>query len=297
MCRRFWLLPLLAVSQQSFAKELDPRSYINIPIDQNFIGALYIKTKGDVYTTPDVPVEDLTLDIDGPGVAYAYTFSMFGNASKFDIAGGQACADGEAIYLGDRVERRYCGMTDTFMRLNYNFYGAKAMELSEFVKQPKTMVIGASLQVGIPTGAYDKQYVLNIGSNRWFFKPEIGMSIPFGNWEFDAAVSAKFFTNNTELLYDQTFEQDPVYNIQSHLIYDFQPGHWISFNANYYFGGDTYVDGDKRADKTGNFRGGITYSYAINSQHSVKFIANKGITTKRGNDVDVVAVAWAYRWQ
>jgi len=54
--------------QLSQAQELDPRSYINVPIGQNFIGLVYAYTDGDVYTSPDVPIEDLTLSIDGPAL-------------------------------------------------------------------------------------------------------------------------------------------------------------------------------------------------------------------------------------
>lgn len=279
------------------AQELDPRSYIDLPTGQNFLGALYIYTEGDIYTSPEVPIENLNLVIHGPALAYARTFSLFGNASKFDINQGHACADGNAILQGEYIERRFCGATDTRVRLNYNFYGAKAKTLSEFVKQPKGIVVGASLQVSIPTGEYEKQYIFNTGANRWYIKPEIGISIPHGPWELDLSTSVKVFTDNEDYLYTQTLEQDPIYNIQSHLIYDIAPGQWIALNGNYFWGGDTHIDGVQKSNKEGNYRAGITYSLALSKQHSIKFLANKGVTTKRGNDSEAFAIAWAYRWQ
>ena len=294
--KRILTTGLLLQCTNLVAQELDPRSYIDLPTGQNFFGALYVYTEGDIYTSPDIPVENLTLEIDGPAFAYARTFELFGNSSKIDIVGGQACSYGEAVYLGEDVSRKYCGMTDTRVRLNYNFYGAKAKTMSEFVKHPKGVVVGASLQVSAPTGQYDDQYILNIGANRWFFKPEIGASMPFGAWELDLSISAKIFTDNNDLQGNKTFAQDPIYNVQSHLIYDFGPGHWISLNGNYFWGGDTFVDGEQTANKEANYRAGITYSKAINSQHSFKLLANKGITTNRGNDSVVYAIAWAYRW-
>ncbi|TRX53152.1 transporter [Thalassomonas sp. M1454] len=279
------------------AQELDPRSYVDLPTGQNFLGALYVYTDGDVYTSPEVPIENLNLQIHGPALAYARTFSLFGNSTKFDINQGQACADGDAILQGEYIERSFCGLTDTRIRLNYNFYGAKAKSLAEYVKQPKGIVVGTSLQVSIPTGEYEKQYVFNVGANRWFVKPEIGMSIPHGPWELDLSASVKIFSDNDDYLYTQTLKQDNIYNIQSHLIYDISPGQWIALNANYFWGGDTHVDGVQKSNKAGNYRAGITYSLALSSQHSIKFLANTGVTTKRGNDSDVFAIAWAYRWQ
>ncbi|WP_068546978.1 transporter [Thalassotalea crassostreae] len=293
------------------AQELDPRSYLNLPIGQNFAAVVYGRVEGDLYLSPDSAVDDLKLDIDSVAVAYARTFELFGNSSKFDMSVGRGCVDGSARFQGpdgseingepvnngDKIYRDWCGYTDTKMRLNYNFYGAKAMEMKDFVKQPKGIVVGSSIQVSIPTADYDSDYVLNLGGNRWWVKPEIGASFPVGRWEWDIAVSAKIFGDNDELQNQFTLEQDPIYNIQSHLIYDIAPGQWIALNGNYFFGGDTFIDGARSSNKEGNYRAGFTYSFALNSQHSIKFLANMGVTTRRGNDTDVYALAYAYRWE
>ena len=93
------------------------------------------------------------------------------------------------------------------------------MELREFSNTEKEMVVGASLQVTMPTGQYDDEKLLNIGSNRWVVKPEIGISIPSGKWSFEFSAAARFFTDNNDFVGDVTFEQDPLYNLQLHLVY------------------------------------------------------------------------------
>ena len=188
-------------------------------------------------------------------------------------------------------------MSDTKVRVNYNFYGAPALTLKEYVQKNQELVIGASLQVSIPTGDYDKEFILNTGANRWFFKPEIGMSIPLGNWELDVSLGAKIFTDNHELQKTKNFEQDPIYNLQFHLIYHLAPGRWIAFNSNYFDGGDTYVDGKKAGIKKANDRAGITYSMAITRYQSIKLFANTGVTTRLGNDSNAFGLAWTYRWE
>lgn len=40
--------------------------------------------------------------------------------------------------------------------------------------------MGMSLTITAPTGLYDADKLLNLGSNRWSFKPEIALSHPFG---------------------------------------------------------------------------------------------------------------------
>ncbi|MFD2165664.1 transporter [Thalassotalea euphylliae] len=290
------LLATSAVVTSVNAEDLDPRLYTNLPIDQNFLGAAYLYIDGDVYTSAAIPVEDFTLEIDSQAIAYARTFSMYGNSAKFDIITAHMCGKGEALLNGEPAEREYCGMADTRFRLNYNFYNAPAMEIAEYIKAPKKIVAGVSFQVSAPTGKYDKQFIFNPGSNRWFFKPEVGVSIPHGNWEVDFSFGMKFFTDNTDYQRFKRFEQDPIFNLQMHIVYDIKPGQWIAFNSNYFGGGDTFVDGEKTGVKDENFRAGVTYSMSLSHNQSLKFSLNTGVTTRFGNDSDAYAIGYTYRW-
>ena len=61
---------------------------------------------------------------------------------------------------------------DPRLRFSVNLYGAPALSLPEFANYKQDLIIGASLQVSAPLGQYDADKVVNIGTNRWFFKPE-----------------------------------------------------------------------------------------------------------------------------
>lgn len=278
------------------ADELSPRSYTSIPINLNFGVASYIYTDGDLYLSPDVPYEDVTLKVDGVVLGYARTFSLFGNLAKFDTAIGRVCADAEGLLEGDRVYRSFCGNLDTKVRFSYNFYGPPALTIKEFATRPKELVVGASIQFSMPTGDYDTDYILNAGANRWFIKPEVGFSFPWHDWAVDISLGAKFFTDNTDLKKTSRFEQDPIYNLQFHLVYNLRPVRWLAINSNYFDGGDTYVDGVKSGIKKSNSRAGITYSMAINKFHTIKIFANTGVTTRLGNDSNAYGLAWSYLW-
>lgn len=298
----YQLFVLVSISQLiSFtvsAEELNPRTYKNIPINQNFAGLAYIYTDGDIYTSADVPLDNVKLKVDGEILAYARTFGLFGNLSKFDVALGHACGDASAIDdNNEKLHRSFCGLLDTKVRLSYNFFGAPALTMKEYIKTPQDLVIGASLLVSIPTGEYQKDYILNSGANRWYFKPEIGLSFPWRKWEVDVSFGVKFFTDNHDLKRTQTFEQDPIYNFQLHFVYDIIPGQWIAFNTNYFGGGDTYVDGKKSGIKKQNHRAGVTYNFAITRTQNVKLYANTGVTTRLGNDSDAYGISWSYRWE
>ncbi|MFV2058414.1 MAG: transporter [Thiohalomonadales bacterium] len=291
-----FLFPGLFFFHYAHSQELEPRSYINIPVGLNFVALAYGYTDGDIYTAPSVPIEDLALRVDGPLLAYGYTFGMFGRSTKFDFSVGRMCGFASAIFEGDNISRKFCGVTDTKVRLNYNFYGSPALTLKEFGTYKRDIVVGASFQINVPTGKYDTDYFFNVGSNRWYYKPEIGLSIPYRKWEFDFAVSAKIFGDNTELKKTFTLSQDPIYNLQLHIIYYIVRGQWIALDSNYFRGGDTYRNGSRSTVTSGNYRGGVTYSYAFNWQHSIKLLAHKGVSTRLGNDSVVYGLAWAYTW-
>jgi len=278
------------------SQDLEPRSYVNIPIDQNFFAVVYGYSEGDVNVAPSVPLEDAYVEIHGPIFGYARSFELFGESAKVDIVAPYVQASGSALSNGVKISRDLSGWADTRIRLNYNFYGAPAVTMAEFVKQEKGLVAGVSLQVSIPTGQYNREKILNAGANRWFFKPEIGFSFPWRKWAIEMAASAKIFTDNDDYVGGQKLEQDPIYNLQLHMIYDFTPKQWISFNANYFFGGTTTKDGVKARDRQENSRVGITYTLKLNSQHTLKLLANSGFVTSIGNDSDSYGVGWLYRW-
>lgn len=70
-----------------------------------------------------------------------------------------------------------------------------------------------------------------------------------------------------------------------------------ALDSNYFYGGDTYLDCDLTSIKRGNYHAGLTYSYAINLNHIIRFLAHKGVTTRLGSDSNIYCVGWSYRWK
>ena len=88
------------------------------------------------------------------------------------------------------------------------------------------LIIGASLQVA-PTGAVRLEQIVNIGTNRWSFKPEVGVSKAIGPWTLEMQAAATFFTDNNDFFGGSTRSQDPMYSLQGHVIYSFTLGHLV----------------------------------------------------------------------
>ena len=89
---------------------------------------------------------------------------------------------------------------------------------------------------------------------------------------------------------------EPDYAFQVHAIYNFASGIWASFDATYFIGGRTTIDGVRSNDLQQNWRVGALLAFPVNAQNSVKVYASSGVSARTGNNFDVVGIAWQYRW-
>lgn len=293
----FALFVLPWASGRLVAQELEPRSYTNIPVGESFLIVGYVHSGGDIAPSgPASPLQELELDIDAAVVGFAHSFALAGRSAKIDMVATRQCWEGSAFFLGDFIEDRRCGHGDPKIRLSWNFYGAPALKLEEFVAWEPGLVIGTSLQVSVPIGTYKDDQLLNFGANRWMFRPGVGMSYKMGRWHYDVIASVRLFEDNDDFFNSSTVEQDPLYSVQGHLIYSLRKGRWLSLNANFYRGGETSVEHVPSRNLQENSRFGITYSTPINRHHSVKLYASTGVLTRTGDDFDTYGIAWQYRF-
>jgi hypothetical protein len=157
-------------------------------------------------------------------------------------------------------------------------------------------MIGASLSVIAPTGEYDSSKLINIGTNRWAFKPEIGVVHVMGRWALDAYVGGSFFTDNTDFYGGSTREQDPIFSTQLHVRYLFKPGLWGAVDGNFWRGGQSTVDGSANDDEQRNSRVGLTLSKSLGRSHSLRVAASRGAITRIGGDFTSIGVSYGYSW-
>lgn len=278
------------------AQQIEPRSYSNIPIGVSFLNAGYAYAEGGVATDPSVPLTNADVQTHTALLAYAHSLNIRGRSGKCDVILPYAWTSGTAEFAGQPGQREVAGLGDTLFRCSVNFYGAPALTLKEFADYRQDTIIGASLQVSVPTGQYDADKLLNNGTNRWFVKPELGLSQAWGPWTAELAAGVKFFTDNEDFLGGKTLAQDPIYSMQGHLIYGWRSGIWMSLTGTYFRGGRTTLDGVKGDNLQNNTRLGLTVAMPIDRHNSVKLYASTGVSTRTGGDYDLIGFAWQYRW-
>jgi hypothetical protein len=175
------------------------------------------------------------------------------------------------------------------------FYGGPALSLEEFQDYEPDIIIGGSFEVTPPLGQYNSDKLLNIGTNRWSFKPELGISKTLGPVALELSTGVRFYTVNTDFFDGKTLQLSPIYSAQGHLIYSLKPGIWLGLDALYYTGARGTIDG-RKGESVENVRVGLTLALPINRHNSVKLYGSTNIYTKTGTDFDVVGIAWQFRW-
>lgn len=285
---------LTAASAHS--QDLEPRTYSNAPVGLNFFIVGFAHSEGGLSTDPALPIEDAKLRIDTGVLAYAQSLDLSGKPGKFDVVAPYSDLSGSALVAGDLVTRAVDGFGDPRFRLSVILYGAPALSLQEFAGYKQDTLIGASVQVSVPVGQYDPSRAVNLGTNRWSLKPEVGLSKTLGPLTLELTGSVTFYSTNDDYFGGKTLELDPIYSTQAHVIYSFGRGIWAALNGTYYWGGRTTIDGVSGDTRLGNSRVGATLTLPVNRLHSIKLYASTGASTRTGTDFDTAGLAWQYRW-
>jgi hypothetical protein len=294
---RSTILAIMGITSSTVsATDMDPRAYSNIPIGLNFLIAGYTNIKGNIAFAPTVPITNAKLETHSSVFAYVRSLDFWGKSGKVDIIIPEAWLSGQAEVLGQQKSRDVVGFADPMARLYVNLYGAPALSMKEFASYKQDTIVGVSLAVTAPGGQYDQRKLVNIGTNRWSIKPEIGISKAWGALITEFAAGMYIFTDNTQSFMKNTLEQKPIYNLQGHLIYNFGMGIWAAFDANYYTGGRTIQDNIMDANMQQNWRVGGTLSFPITKQNSIKLNGSTGIYSRTGSNFDIIGIAWQYRW-
>jgi len=287
---------LTGIARPAGAQDIEPRAYSNAPIGVNFLVAGYAYTRGGVSFDSALPVSNPELTTSSAVVGFARVLEFRGQSAKFDVVAPLTALSGSADFNGEPLDRDIAGLGDPKFRLSVNFFGAPALSLKEFAGFKQDLIVGASLQVSAPAGQYDESRLVNLGTNRWSFKPELGVSKGLGRWTLEGAAAVTLYTDNEDFYQEKTRSQDPLYSLQGHVIYGFRSGVWGAVDGTYFAGGRTTLDDTLNNDLQQNWRVGATLAFPVNVRNSIKLYGSSGVSARTGNSYDLVGMAWQYRW-
>ena len=276
-------------------QQLEPRAYSVSPVGVNAGVFSFGTLDGDITFDPSVPVTDVKTVLNRFDLAYFRSIDFFGRSGNFTVVLPYTEGDLSGNVSGEFTMIRRSGLRDPAVRLAVNLYGAPAMRLKEFAGYQQKWLVGASFVAVAPLGQYDPARLINPGANRWSLKPEIGVSRALGRWTLEFAGGAWFFTANNNVQ-GRKRTQQPIGSGQIHVIYNFKPRLWASFDGNYFVGGRSTLEGNLNADLQRNSRVGGTVSIPVGQRHSIKAGYSFGAFTTIGADFTSISLAYQYIW-
>ena len=294
------LISFAAGAVQIAAQDLAPRAYVITPVHSNAVTITWSFFDGGVNFNGTVPIANATGTYYVPILSYYHSLSFFGRSANFTASLPYGVGNFKGDVFGQTQTIYRSGLLDSIFRFSVNLLGARAMQPNEFASWKQKRLLGVSLKMVAPTGQYSPTKLVNWGSNRWAFKPEVGYSERWGHWVLDGYAGVWFYTQNPASFDGPVVApqaEAPIGAFEGHLSYDVKTRLWMSLDANFWAGGIASLSGVKnlQTKQTGS-RIGATASIPINKHQSIKASYSDGTYIRFGGNYQSVSVAWQYSW-
>lgn len=286
---------IFAATVPGAAQDLEPKAYSASPVGAAFLIVGLARSTGGVVFDPTLPFEDVEARINGVALGTGYTFGLFGKLGLVSAVLPYSWGNVSGLVAEEARSITRSGLADSRFKLSVNLVGNPAMRAREYMKAPRKTIVGASLTVVAPSGQYNDAKLINLGTNRWAFKPEVGVAVPKGRWDFDAYLGVWLFSANPSF-YPGGLErtQDRVVALQGHVSYTIRPRLWLAFDGTWYEGGEAQVEGAAPIGGVNNSRVGVTLSLPAGRQQSFKVTYSSGVQVRTGTDFRTLAVGWQW---
>ncbi|MGO9586400.1 MAG: transporter [Limisphaerales bacterium] len=284
------VLAVLLLPRPGLAQDIEPRRWSHLPIGANFAGAAYAYSSGDISLDPVLQIQNGQFDIQTIDVTYIRSFELLGKSARVDLTQPYQFGHWTGLLSGVPATAYRNGLADTSVRFAVNLFGAPPLAGKEYAEYRATnadheTIVGMGLVLQLPTGQYYSDKLINLGDNRFTFRPQLGAVHNWGKWSAELTVQGWFYTDNNDFYNGRRLEQDPVFNVDSHLIYTFRPGLWLSGSVGYDAGGETTINGVSSNNTESNLGWGVGLGLPISRAVGMKF-EYIGTRTQVGTGLD-----------
>jgi hypothetical protein len=292
-----FIVPILSCFS-SIAQDLDPRAYLRIPTGTTtaFTGLSF--SSGRVVTDPTIPIENIKAKVQALSFGFSHSFNFLGKTSQALLVLPYSWAQVSGDVGEQYQEISRSGMADMRLRLTTLLIGGDAGTLQEIRTSSKKTILGLGINVVAPTGQFYSDKLINLGANRWAFRPELALSQPLGKrWQADFYSGIWLFTRNNSFFPGSSVRgQKPMGAFQAHISYNITPLLWVAFDATYYLGGTSSVDDIYNDDRQENSRVGVTLVIPTGKLSSLKLASSTGGIVRIGQDFTTISLGWQKTW-
>ena len=290
-------LAVLHVPNPACAQFTDPRTYENTPVGTNQLELSYAYVHANTSIDTSLVITGAQFNVNQGIIDYTRYFGCLHRLMW--VEAGVPLAGLNGSISGTNIQGSVTGAGDTSYQLAMLLKGGPALSVTQFETYKPTTTLGISLTITAPTGLYRPNKILNLGSDRWSFKPEIALSHPFGpeqKWVLEAYANAYFYTDNTSYHGKEILRQEPLPGLEGHISYSFNDSLWASLDTRYSFRGPTYVDTVNQNNAQQNFILGSEVNVSLNPRNSLVFEFAKALVHNNGPAVVGFSVKYDYTW-
>ena len=282
---------------QARAQFTDAHSYDNTPVGTNQLELGYAFVHGNAAIDPSLLIASANLNLNQSLVDYTRYFGLMHRLMWVEAAIPIATLGGSVSGLN--IESSSSGTGDSSYALAMLLKGGPPLGVDQFDEYKRTTVLGLSVTVTAPTGRYNADRILNLGSDRWSFKPEVALSHPFGpdqKWQFDAYANVYVYTDNTAYHGREILRQEPLAGLEGHLSYSLNDRLWAAADTRYSFRGTTLVNGVDQNNAQDNLIVGSEVNVSLDARHSLLFAVGKAVVHRNGPAIVGFSVKYDYVW-
>lgn len=297
------LLVILTFSIECHAQDDGPRSYLASPDGVTVANPFWIHTSGNLDTSGSTLLKNVEIRNNIVAIAVPHYFSIKGRMSQLTLVVLSATVHGRLrLANGTTIETRHkTGLVDPLVSFRINLWGNKAMKLEEFAKTPPRFLGSALISVAPPLGSYDRNDLVNIGTNRWTFRAGLPMAIPIGNPKtqtfLEIVPTVTFFTDNKKPMGTANrISQAPLWIVESHLSRNFTPKFWGSVDFRGRVGSETTTDGVKDGNQQKHLGLGGSVGYQFTPRFAINGTFGGLVATPDGTKANMFRVKATYVW-
>jgi hypothetical protein len=290
-------LSFLCTPSKTSAQFNAARAYDNTAVGVSQIELNYAYVHSNASLDPSLAIGGASLNLNQGTIAYTHYFGVLHRLAWAEAAVPLAGLDGSIA--GTNVQGSIAGAGDSSYQIGMLVIGGRALSTSQFESYKPTSSLGVSFAITAPTGLYNADKILNLGSDRWSFKPEVAVSLPFGpeqKWEFNGYGNVSFYTDNTSYRGREILHQQPLPGLEGHISYSLNDKAWVSLDTRYSFRGITSVDGVSQNNAQKNFVVGSELNISLNSQNSLTFVFAKAIFHQNGPTATGFSIKYDHMW-
>ena len=279
------------------AQFTDARTYVEGPVGLNELEFDYEHARANASIDTSLVVGTGNLELNKGTFSFTHNFSTFGHLTWVTANVPFGSLQGSAS--ASSVSRSTSGIGDSSFEFAGLLAGGRALSSAELAASEPAMILGASLTVTAPTGEYDANKLLNLGSHRWSFKPELGVSYHFGperKWELDGYINAYFFSDNTSYQGAEILRQEPLPGLEAHISYSVTPSFWTSLDTRYAFRGETIVNVREQNNAQENLIVGTEANWSPNLHNSLNVVIAKAVVHTNAPASKSVSASYTYSW-